>query len=236
MTTLQELHNRVGNPDLSHWKTRKMLTVAESALLTSGFDPLLYEEFSDDQLLYELRRYQPQNWQHASMLIKSISEAICTNEIKAPRVIVEYPYKEDWEVKEQIEINIEDEPYLRTTLTKIHRDELSKWLDKNGYFQPTLKEISTKKVISTIQEIQNNNMRLLPEPTYTTPLLEIVNAVVDKFWKGYNPDEAMVAEKQIEIERWIKENYPETSNNYIAKAIDRICRHPSTKTGGNKKL
>lgn len=234
MATLQELHERVGNPDLSHWKTRKMLTIAESALLTAGFDPLLYEEFSDDQLLYELRRYQPQNWQHASMLIKSISEAVCTSEIKAPRVILEYPYNQDWETKEQIEINIEDEPYLRTTLTKIHRDELFKWLKRNGYFD--LPQVAIQQNSYQNEPSQNNNMMLLPEPTYTTPLLEIVNAVINKFWKGYKPDENMVAEKQTEIERWIKENYPETGNTYVARAIDRICRHPSTKTGGNKKL
>ena len=46
----------------------------------------------------------------------------------------------------------------------------------------------------------------------------------------------MVFEKQLEIERWIKETYPDIANPYIAKAIDRICRHPTAKLGGNKKI
>ncbi|NWK58932.1 hypothetical protein HYI04_05800 [Acinetobacter sp. SwsAc2] len=242
MTTLKELHHLRGNPDFSHWNTVKLFSIAEASLLTAGLEPCEYNHLHDYQLREKLISEKPINWQHSLMLIRSIIEAICTQEIKSPYIKIDRSdYNNQWdEVVEQARVSIEDVGSIIASETKIHRDELYKWLKKNGYLEPHLQNIiiveSQPVTYKQHESVQQNNVGLLPEPTYTTPLLEIVDAVIDRFWSGYKPDENMVFEKQLEIERWIKENYPDIANPYIAKAIDRICRHPTAKLGGNKKI
>lgn len=238
MATLQELHKNRGNPDLSHWKTRKLLSVAEAALLTCGFDPLEFDHMADYPLCDDLKTKKPINWQHALMLINSIAEAVCTHEIKSPYVVLEYPYDNDWRIEEQAKVSFSDEIYLRTTLTKIHRDELFKWLKKNGYF-----EIQQQNFINVQQPVYQepapidyNNIILLPEPTYTTPALEAIQGVVHEFWISYDPDSNQPPPKQSTVTEWIKENHPNIQAADICKYIDKICRHPSAKNGGNRKL
>ena len=242
MTTLRELHDLRGNPDFSHWNTVKLFSIAEASLLTAGLEPCEYNHLHDYQLREKLISEKPINWQHSLMLIRSIIEAICTQEIKSPYIKIDRSdYNNQWdEVVEQARVSIEDVGSIIAMETKIHRDELYKWLKKNGYLEPHLQNIiiveSQPVTYKQHESVQQNNVGLLPEPTYTTPLLEIVDAVIDRFWSGYKPDENMVFEKQLEIERWIKETYPDIANPYIAKAIDRICRHPTAKLGGNKKI
>ena len=242
MTTLRELHHLRGNPDFSHWNTVKLFSIAEASLLTAGLEPCEYNHLHDYQLREKLISEKPINWQHSLMLIRSIIEAICTQEIKSPYIKIDRSdYNNQWdEVVEQARVSLEDVGSIIANETKIHRDELYKWLKKNGYLEPHLQNaiiVESQPVIYKQHEsVQQNNVGLLPEPTYTTPLLEIVDAVIDRFWSGYKPDENMVFEKQLEIERWIKETYPDIANPYIAKAIDRICRHPTAKLGGNKKI
>jgi hypothetical protein len=241
MATLQELHKNRGNPDLSHWKTRKLLSISEAALLTCGFDPLEFDHLADYPLCDELRSKQPINWQHALMLIKSITEAVCTHEIKSPYVVLETPYNDDWRIEDQIKISFSDELYLRTTLTKIHRDELFKWLKNNGYFElPQQKtiivEVNQAPYQHSIQEQNNHkNIVLLPEPTYTTPALEAVNGVIQEFWLSYDPENNLPPPKQTTVTDWIKENHPTVQGKELCLYIDKICRHPIAKTGGNKK-
>ncbi|RLL35265.1 hypothetical protein D9K80_08955 [Acinetobacter cumulans] len=242
MTTLRELHHLRGNPDFSHWNTVKLFSIAEASLLTAGLEPCEYNHLHDYQLREKLISEKPINWQHSLMLIRSIIEAICTQEIKSPYIKIDRSdYNNQWdEVVEQARVSIEDVGSIIASETKIHRDELYKWLKKNGYLEPHLQNTiiveSQPVTYKQHESVQQNNVGLLPEPTYTTPLLEIVDAVIDRFWSGYKPDENMVFEKQLEIERWIKETYPDIANPYIAKAIDRICRHPTAKLGGNKKI
>lgn len=240
MATLQELQKRKGSPDLSHWKTRKLLTITEAALLTCGFDPLEFDHLADYPLCDELRLKQPTNWQHALILIKSMTEAICTNEIKSPYVVLEYPYANDWEIKEQIQISFDDEPFLRTTLTKIHREELFKWLKNNGYFEPPQQNTITVEAqpvaYQQSEPIQNNDVLLLPEPTYTTPPLEAVQGVIQEFWVNYSPDGNQPIPKQDTVANWIKQNYPDVQGRELCIYIDKICRHPTAKKGGNTKL
>ena len=242
MTTLRELHHLRGNPDFSHWNTVKLFSIAEASLLTAGLEPCEYNHLHDYQLREKLISEKPINWQHSLMLIRSIIEAICTQEIKSPYIKIDRSdYNNQWdEVVEQARVSLEDVGSIIAMETKIHRDELYKWLKKNGYLEPHLQNTiiveSQPVTYKQHESVQQNNVGLLPEPTYTTPLLEIVDAVIDRFWSGYKPDENMVFEKQLEIERWIKETYPDIANPYIAKAIDRICRHPTAKLGGNKKI
>ena len=242
MTTLRELHHLRGNPDFSHWNTVKLFSIAEASLLTAGLEPCEYNHLHDYQLREKLISEKPINWQHSLMLIRSIIEAICTQEIRSPYIKIDRSdYNNQWdEVVEQARVSPEDVGSIIAMETKIHRDELYKWLKKNGYLEPHLQNTiiveSQPVTYKQHESVQQNNVGLLPEPTYTTPLLEIVDAVIDRFWSGYKPDENMVFEKQLEIERWIKETYPDIANPYIAKAIDRICRHPTAKLGGNKKI
>lgn len=242
MTTLRELHHLRGNPDFSHWNTVKLFSIAEASLLTAGLEPCEYNHLHDYQLREKLISEKPINWQHSLMLIRSIIEAICTQELKSPYIKIDRSdYNNQWdEVVEQARVSLEDVGSIIAMETKIHRDELYKWLKKNGYLEPHLQNTiiveSQPVTYKQHESVQQNNVGLLPEPTYTTPLLEIVDAVIDRFWSGYKPDENMVFEKQLEIERWIKETYPDIANPYIAKAIDRICRHPTAKLGGNKKI
>lgn len=242
MTTLRELHDLRGNPDFSHWNTVKLFSIAEASLLTAGLEPCEFNHLHDYQLREKLISEKPINWQHSLMLIRSIIEAICTQEIKSPYIKIDRSdYNNQWdEVVEQARVSLEDVGSIIAMETKIHRDELYKWLKKNGYLEPHLQNTiiveSQPVTYKQHESVQQNNVGLLPEPTYTTPLLEIVDAVIDRFWSGYKPDENMVFEKQLEIERWIKETYPDIANPYIAKAIDRICRHPTAKLGGNKKI
>lgn len=242
MTTLRELHDLRGNPDFSHWNTVKLFSIAEASLLTAGLEPCEFNHLHDYQLREKLISEKPINWQHSLMLIRSIIEAICTQEIRSPYIKIDRSdYNNQWdEVVEQARVSLEDVGSIIAMETKIHRDELYKWLKKNGYLEPHLQNTiiveSQPVTYKQHESVQQNNVGLLPEPTYTTPLLEIVDAVIDRFWSGYKPDENMVFEKQLEIERWIKETYPDIANPYIAKAIDRICRHPTAKLGGNKKI
>lgn len=90
--------------------------------------------------------------------------------------------------------------------------------------------------ISRTEEVQVDNMINPMEPNqYSTPALEAIKGVIQKFWIYYNP-EIDIAPKQSTVMDWIGNTYSEFSNNdYMKKSIDRICRHPHAKTGGNSK-
>ncbi|WND05580.1 hypothetical protein [Acinetobacter soli] len=238
MATIQELHKNRGNPDLSHWKTRKMLSVTEAALLTCGFDPLEFDHLAEYPLCDDLKTKKPTNWQHVLMLINSIAEAVCTHEIKSPYVILEYPYDNDWRVEEQAKVSFSDEIFLRTTLTKIHRDELFKWLKKNGYFEQPQKNNMTVQHVThhQIEPVTTTNVILLPELSYTTKPLEALHGVINEFWINYDPDKNQPPPKQDTVASWIRANYPDVQGKELCVYIDKICRHPTAKTGGNTKL
>lgn len=71
---------------------------------------------------------------------------------------------------------------------------------------------------------------------YLTPALKAITGVIQEFWLKYNP-ETDIAPKQSTVMAWIGDNYPEFINNdYMKKCIDKICRHPNAKTGGNSKI
>ncbi|ENV46324.1 hypothetical protein P255_00463 [Acinetobacter brisouii CIP 110357] len=240
MATLKELHNKRGNPDLGHWNTIKLFSIAEASLLTAGLEPCEYNHLADYELRQKLLNEKPINWQHALMLIRSLIEAICTQEIKSPLIRVERSDYNDncWnETVEQAKISLDDTSSIVANETKIHRDELHKWLRKNGYF-----EIQQQNIINVQQTvyqqpelIDHNNIILLPEPTYTTPALEAIQGVVNEFWISYDPDSNQPPPKQSTVKSWIAEHYPEMDSDYIQTAIDKICRHPKAKNGGNTK-
>lgn len=240
MNTLQELHNMKGKPDLSHWRTVKIFTIAEAGLLIAGFDPLDYTHCSDFQLRDELTTQKPHNWQHALMLIRSITEAICTHEIKSPFINIERSdYDSAWDVvEEQAKVSIDDSRHIIFTSTKIHRDELYKWLGKNGYLEapsPRKREVITVDEVNE-KSLENKGVLLLPQLSYRTPALNAAFAVIREFWEDFNPTSGQAPPKQDYVKHWIAENHPEIDSNVLREAIDKICRHPDAKMGGNTKL
>lgn len=240
MTTLRELHHLRGNPDFSHWNTVKLFSIAEASLLTAGLEPCEYNHLHDYQLREKLISEKPINWQHSLMLIRSIIEAICTQEIKSPYIKIDRSdYNNQWdEVVEQARVSLEDVGSIIAKETKIHRDELYKWLKKNGYLELTQQaEIQVNQVQPYHQETTNqNDVILLPEPTYTTPALEAINGVIREFWISYDPDKKQPPPKQSVVKAWIAENHPKLDSDYIQTAIDKICRHPNARNGGNRKI
>jgi len=238
MATLRELHDLRGNPDFSHWNTVKLFSVAEASLLTAGLEPCEYNHLVDYDLRQKLLNEKPINWQHALMLIRSIIEAICTHEIKSPFIKIDRSdYNNQWdEVIEQAKLSIDDTSSIIASETKIHRDELHKWLTRNGYFsQPRQANIEVVQKNQT-QQADEKEILLLPEPTYTTPALEAINGVIREFWISYDPDKNQPPPKQNVVKAWIAENHPELDSDYIQTAIDKICRHPNAKNGGNRKI
>ncbi|ENU79782.1 hypothetical protein F975_02411 [Acinetobacter sp. ANC 3789] len=241
MATIRELHQLRGNQDLSHWNTVKLFSIAESALLTAGIEPCEYNHLTDYEIRQKLLNEKTINWQHALMLIRSLIEAICTQEIKSPLIRIErIDYNSCWsETVEQAKISLDDTSSILASETKIHRDELKKWLKNNGYFEPPQQNTITIEAQQvTYQQpepIDHNNIILLPEPTYTTPALEAIQGVVNEFWISYDPDNNKFAPKQVTVKSWIAKHYPEMDSDYIQTAIDKICRHPKAKGGGNTK-
>ena len=240
MTTLRELHHLRGNPDFSHWNTVKLFSIAEASLLTAGLEPCEFNHLHDYQLREKLISEKPINWQHSLMLIRSIIEAICTQEIKSPYIKIDRSdHNNQWdEVVEQARVSLEDVGSIIASETKIHRDELYKWLKKNDYLELTQQaEIQVNQVQPYHQETTNqNDVILLPEPTYTTPALEAISGVIREFWISYDPDKKQPPPKQSVVKAWIAENHPKLDSDYIQTAIDKICRHPNARYGGNRKI
>lgn len=242
MATLQELYRLKDNPDLTHWRTVKLFTLAEASLLTVGIDPLEYSHLSDYPLRDELTIKRPINWQHALLLMRSLSEAICTHEVKSPFINLEKSdHNNTWDyVEEQAKISIENAHEIILTATKIHRDELFKWLKKNNYFelsQSTPINIDIHIVEKNhSQSITDNEILLLPEPIYTTPSLEALHGVINEFWINYDPNKNQPPPKQDVVAIWIMANYPDVQGKELCVYIDKICRHPTAKKGGNSKL
>lgn len=69
------------------------------------------------------------------------------------------------------------------------------------------------------------------KPSYTTSAIAIMNAVIEKFWIDYDPDQP--APKQSTITNWMVSNFDITPA--LALNIDKVCRHDSAKSGGKYK-
>ena len=83
---------------------------------------------------------------------------------------------------------------------------------------------------------QQLEQRQLTQPdinsTYTTPAIEVMNAVINEFWLNYNSNEP--APKQSSVTTWITDHYKDISKA-LALNIDKVCRHPEAKAGGQFK-
>ncbi|HFG6935425.1 hypothetical protein [Acinetobacter baumannii] len=241
MSKMRELQSRAGNPDLSHWKNNKLFSIAEAALLTCGIDPLDHSHNFENNLVADLQFKNVVNWRHAILLIRAFKEGICTHEIKSPCVLLN---REDYqgngytESKEQSALGISDIGDICIFGTRIHRDNLHIWLNYNDYFEPIQPNTisAQNSTYPSHEPIQLNSIVSLPAPIYRTPALDAVQGVVNKFWVSYDPDGNQPPPKQIQVTEWIKANYPDIQAADICKYIDKICRHPDAKKGGNTKV
>ena len=69
---------------------------------------------------------------------------------------------------------------------------------------------------------------------YSTPQMEALFAVVDKFWISYDRDNPATAPKQAVVVQWLLENFDLSKTQ--ARAIDQIARAPERRKGGQSKV
>ena len=230
MTTLADLHIKAGNPDLSHWRIRKIYNVLEAALLTCAIEPLEYDGLCAVKVKERLRSKMPINWQHAYLMIEALLVGICTQEIKSPKILSESDCRGEYQ-PEQINISIDDLNDIIAQATLITRIELYKWLEKQGYLEPS--KILNKQIASDTTYI-DRQATILSIEGYSTPAIKCIEAVIKEFWRDFEPQGNQPPPKQDIVIQWITEHHPEITAAQIRAAIDKICRHPSAKTGGNK--
>ena len=240
MATIRELYQKAGSPNLTHWKDIKILSIAEASLLTCAINPIDYEFGYNNNIVFQLKHKKPINWMDCLMMMRALVEAVATQELKSPLIVLEREndYGNYIESIEQSRVGIDDIDTMSYPKTKIHREELKAWLKKNDYIELTQQaEIQVNQVQPYHQETTNqNDVILLPEPTYTTPALDALYGVIDEFWKNYDPNNNQPPPKQSTVASWIKANYPDIQTSDICTYIDKICRHPTAKKGGNTKL
>lgn len=68
---------------------------------------------------------------------------------------------------------------------------------------------------------------------YRTPLIDGLLAVVQRFWVDYDKSNPATAPTQAQVMQWLQTRNPDMSRNQ-ATLIDRMARHPSAQSGGNR--
>ena len=235
MATIRELHERAGNPDLRHWKSRKFYSIFDAAMLTCGIDPLFFDGVSQAKILNTLRMKNPVNWEWALMIVKSIAEGICTGDIKSQEIHVDCSdYNNDWtEKKEQTDLNLSDSRDINYVLTMISRKEHYNFLLKEGFLEENQPEVQHHR-----PEIESVEVLALPSPQYSTPYMDCIQEVVKEFWYDYDPESGKPPPKKETVLDWLKENGHrwQLDSGRISSAIDTITRHPIALKGGVKPL
>lgn len=126
---------------------------------------------------------------------------------------------------EPLELSFYELRFKRKELDKLFSNEKEKD-DK------TINELN-QRIKQLEQQLEQ---RQLTQPdinsTYTTPAIEVMNAVINEFWLNYNPNKP--APKQSSVTTWITDHYKDISKA-LALNIDKVCRHPEAKAGGQFK-
>ncbi|WP_407411652.1 hypothetical protein [Acinetobacter sp.] len=238
MLTISELYARADYPDLAHWKDMPLFSIAQLGLLTVGIDPLLYEDLEGADLITILKHDQPVNWKNAIMIFRCLQQDICVGNINCQIVNIHYYYEctgLSFRRINQIDLKPDDCDLINIYETKISRAESRAWLKRNGYLENPIKQYQEEGV-EKLTSLQEARLSSVLHSTYTTPALNALKGVIQEFWSSYDPDNNQPYPKQSVVETWIKENYPEIKANDICKYIDKICRHPKAKKGGNTRI
>ena len=86
---------------------------------------------------------------------------------------------------------------------------------------------------NTIKDLKNKPAQVeAVKYSYTTPAMEIMDAVINEFWINYSPEQP--APKQSTITEWITANFKDISSA-LALNIDKVCRHSDARGGGQYK-
>lgn len=223
-----------------------------AACLMTGDDPAQLEVLkAANQKLYEVK--YPENFEALTLILRAIEMGIL--KANSDLIISEIPLKEF----------LVERGYIINGFNKIHYDGtyFPYHYDKKRFKQPIPLNLSECDPLSEINylrfkvskqkdeieklnffknSLSNNNSECFESKTYTdvgeysTPALEAIKGVIIKYWVNYDP-KFDVPPKQTTVMDWIKDNYPEfKENDYVKKAIDRLCRHPTAKLGGNSKV
>lgn len=100
--------------------------------------------------------------------------------------------------------------------------------------------VAQKKIADLEQQLSQAKAELADKPaiinndknSYTTPAIDVMNAVIAEFWINYDTHDP--APKQNTITDWITNNFKGISNA-LALNIDKVCRHTSARSGGKYK-
>ena len=119
-------------------------------------------------------------------------------------------------------------------------DNLSNDRDKVGIavvghviktYDQLVEELATAN--NTIKDLKNKPAQVeAVKYSYTTPAMEIMDAVINEFWINYDSDQP--APKQSTITEWITDNFDDISYA-LALNIDKVCRHSDARSGGKYK-
>lgn len=238
MVTITELYAKAGGPNLTHWATINSFSIEDASLLTVGLDPFVYEDLPTEELISVLKNEQPVNWQNALALMRSIQQSVSLKELDCEVIYLnEYYECEGLGLKRipQDKLRSDHIHFINLKHTTISRLNLKIWLKAKGYIANSVPK--DDKSFMQDEELGQDLQR--PSGTkfnYTTPALNALYGVIQEFWVDYDPEDDQLPPKQSVIENWIKSNYPDVQANDICKYIDKICRHPMAKKGGNVKV
>lgn len=103
-----------------------------------------------------------------------------------------------------------------------------------GYVTQTYDQVVKELITAnnTIKDLKSKPAQVeAVKYSYTTPAMEIMNAVINEFWINYSPEQP--APKQSTITSWITQNF--NISPALALNIDKVCRHSDAKSGGKYK-
>lgn len=115
-------------------------------------------------------------------------------------------------------------------------------VDPAAYIRQLTERLSAEKLrvteLENLEQVKTRSGDIEPanpdndKSIYTTPAINIMNAVITEFWINYHPDQP--APKQSTITKWIIDNFDGISDA-LALNIDKVCRHSDARSGGKYK-
>lgn len=149
MLTVQDLHERAGKPDLSHWNATEAFSVMEAAILTAGADPLDYADIE------ALRLRNHPNWKNAAIILRGMRESICTDQLNALEIwrwANENFESRKLEFDEIFMLTINDSDGINPHYSRLSRKALFTWYEKKGYLR--LKPAATLPAVTRVKHAE----------------------------------------------------------------------------------
>ena len=244
-------------PFLTSILSKDSYSALETACLMTGDNPQALELLKENNL-ENYQKHYPQNAKALNLILRAIemNSLESNNNLIDALFLKEFLVTRGYLIENFNRVNYEGKNVIYTSLMKFgNRDPrpIPTVIDFSVIEDP-LSEINylrfkVSKQKDEIEELNflknslsNNNSECFESKAstdvgeYSTPALEAIKGVIIKYWVNYNPI-FDVPPKQTTVMDWIEDNYPEfKGNDYVKKAIDRLCRHPTAKIGGNSKV